>query len=101
MLKCKIIVDMKRMFVMLLAAVAMISCADKGSEIKISDQSPVNEAYNLSGKLAYKVVDAQNYEEFAKARAEIERYEEAFSTQVGGEAYLIFLEECNYIFEEL
>ena len=89
------------MFIMLLAAVAMISCADKGSEVKISDQNSVNEAYNISGELAYKVIDAQNYEEFTKARAEIERYEEAFSTQVGGEAYLIFLEECNYIFEEL
>ena len=92
---------MKRLFIMLLAAAALVGCADKSAQIELSDQNPVNEAYAKSGELAYKVIEAQNYEEFVRARAEIERYEEAFRTQVGGEAYLIFLEECNYIFEEL
>lgn len=98
--KKEIIRDMKRVFIMLIAAAA-VGCADKGSQIVINDQSPVNEAYKMSGELAYKVIEAQNYEEFKRARAEAERYEEAFRTQVGGEAYLIYLEESNYIFEEL
>jgi hypothetical protein len=99
--KKEIIRDMKRVFIMLIAAAAAVGCADKGSQIVINDQSPVNEAYKMSGELAYKVIEAQNYEEFKRARAEAERYEEAFRTQVGGEAYLIYLEESNYIFEEL
>lgn len=91
---------MKRLFIMLSAA-AMVGCADKGSQVVISDQNPENEAYNLSGELAYKAIEAQSYEEFKSARAELEKYEEAFRDQIGGEAYLIYLEECNYIFEEL
>ena len=82
---------MKRLFIMLCAAAAMVGCA----------QNPENEAYNISGELAYKVVEAQSYEEFKRARVELEKYEEAFRNQIGGEAYLIYLEECNYIFEEL
>jgi hypothetical protein len=85
----------------MLSAVAMVGCADKGSQVVISDQNPENEAYNLSGELAYKAIEAQSYEEFKSARAELEKYEEAFRDQIGGEAYLIYLEECNYIFEEL
>ncbi len=92
---------MKRLFIMLSAVAAMVGCADKGSQVVISDQNPENEAYNLSGELAYKAIEAQSYEEFKSARAELEKYEEAFRDQIGGEAYLIYLEECNYIFEEL
>ena len=100
-IEIEIIRDMKRVFIMLFAAAAAVGCADKGAQIVINDQSPVNEAYKMSGELAYKVIEAQNYEEFKRARAEAERYEAAFRTQVGGEAYLIYLEESNYIFEEL
>ena len=93
---------MKRLSIMLFAAVAVVGCADKNkSGIVISDQNPDNIAYDMSYELATKAVEAQNYEEFKRARVELERYEEAFRTQIGGEAYLIFLEECNYIFEEL
>ena len=92
---------MKRLFIMLCAAAAMVGCAEKGSQVVISDQNPENEAYNIRGELAYKVVEAQSYEEFKRARVELEKYEEAFRNQIGGEAYLIYLEECNYIFEEL
>lgn len=91
---------MKRLFIILFAAVGVCSCADGGTEVTLSDQNTINEAYTKS-ELAYAVIDATNYEEFTKARAEVEKYEAAFRTQVGGEAYLIYLEECNYIFEEL
>ena len=98
--KKEIIRDMKRVFIMLIAAAA-VGCADKGSQIVINDQSPVNEAYKTSGELAYKVIEAQNYEEFKRARVELEGYEEAFRDQIGGEAYLLYLEECNAILGEL
>lgn len=91
---------MKRLFIPLFAVVAMIGCAED-SQVVINDQNPVNEAYTYSGDLAYKVIEAESYEQFKSARKEIEKYEEAFRTQIGGEAYLIYLEECNYIFEEL
>lgn len=90
---------MKRLFIMLFAAAA-VGCASNGDKVVLSDQNTENQAYELSA-LAYKVVEAKDYEEFKAARAELEKYEEAFRTQVGGDAYLIYLEECNFIFEEL
>jgi hypothetical protein len=92
---------MKRLIITLCAAAAMVGCAGKGEQVVINDQNPVNEAYEKSGELAYKAIEATSYEEFKRARVELEKYEEAFRTQVGGEAYLIYLEECNYIFDEL
>ncbi len=91
---------MKRLFTMLFAAVAVVGCADSGDKVVLSDQNTENQAYEISA-LAYKVVEAKSYEEFKAAREELEKYEEAFRTQIGGDAYLIYLEECNYIFEEL
>ena len=91
---------MKRLFTMLFAAVSVVGCADSGDKVVLSDQNTENQAYEISA-LAYKVVEAKSYEEFKAAREELERYEEAFRTQIGGDAYLIYLEECNYIFEEL
>lgn len=92
---------MKRLFILLIAAVAVTGCQDKDSKVVIDDQNHLNEAYNRSGELGYKVIEATNYDEFKQARTAIEEYEEAFRTQIGGESYRIFLEECNYIFEEL
>ncbi len=92
---------MKRLIITLFAAAAMVGCAGKGEQVVINDQNPVNEAYEKSGELAYKAIEATSYEEFKRARVELEKYEEAFRTQIGGEAYLIYLEECNYIFDEL
>lgn len=87
---------------MLFAVVAVVGCADKDkSEIVISDQNPENIAYDMSYELATKAVEAENYEEFKRARVELERYEEAFRDQIGGEAYLLYLEECNAILGEL
>jgi hypothetical protein len=85
---------------MLFAAVAVVGCADSGDKVVLSDQNTENQAYEISA-LAYKIVEAKSYEEFKAAREELEKYEEAFRTQIGGDAYLIYLEECNYIFEEL
>lgn len=87
---------------MLFAAVAVVGCADRDkSGIVISDQNAENIAYDMSYELATKAVEAQNYEEFKRARVELEGYEEAFRDQIGGEAYLLYLEECNAILGEL
>ena len=91
---------MKRLFTMLFAAVAVVGCAGNDDKVVLSDQNTENQAYEISA-LAYKVVEAKSYEEFKAAREELEKYEEAFRTQIGGDAYLIYLEECNYIFQEL
>ena len=91
---------MKRLFTMLFAAVAVVGCAGNDDKVVLSDQNTENQAYEISA-LAYKVVEAKSYEEFKAAREELEKYEEALRTQIGGDAYLIYLEECNYIFEEL
>ena len=82
-------------------AAALIACgAEKKSEIIINEQNHLNEAYNLSADLAMRVKDATTYEEFRAAADELEAYEEAFRTQIGGESYTIFLEECNAILNE-
>ena len=49
---------MKRLIITLFAAAAMVGCADKGSQVVINDQNPVNEAYEKSGELAYKAIEA-------------------------------------------
>ena len=93
---------MKRLSIMLFAAVAVVGCADRDkSGIVISDQNAENIAYDMSYELATKAVEAQNYEEFKRARVELEGYEGAFRDQIGGEAYLLYLEECNAILGEL
>lgn len=92
---------MKRLLILGIAAVALVGCADKEPKIKINELNPTNEAYIMSDSLARGVVQASNYEEFKKARKSIEEYEEAMRTQIGGEAYLIFLEDCNYFMEEI
>ena len=64
-------------------------------------QQHENEAYNYSYDLATRISEAQNYEEFKAAYDEIKAYEEAFRTQIGGDSYYIFLEESNYILNEI
>ena len=87
---------------MLFAAVAVVGCADRvKSGIVISDQNAENIAYDMSYELATKAVEAENYEEFKRARVELEGYEAALRDQIGGEAYLLYLEECNAILGEL
>lgn len=78
-------------------ALALMACGGGKSEIKIDEQNHLNEAYNLSYELATVVKEATSYEEFRAAADKLKAYEEAFRTQIGGESYLIFLEECNAI----
>lgn len=92
---------MKRLLITGLAVVSLVGCADEAPKIKINELNPTNEAYIMSDSLTQGIVEASNYEEFNKARKSIEKYEEAMRTQIGGEAYLIFLEECNYFMEEI
>ena len=93
---------MKRVFIMLVAAAAVVGCAEQSKQqIVISDQYPDDVAFDMSYELATKAVEAENYEQFKKARVELEMYEEAFRDQIGGDAYLLYLEECNAILGEL
>ncbi|MBO7185720.1 MAG: hypothetical protein J6V59_02350 [Alistipes sp.] len=90
---------MKRLFTMLVAATALGACCNNEG-IVIDELRHESEAYERSAELASKVREAATYEEFKAAYAEIMAYEEAFRTQVGGDTYLIFLEECNYFLNE-
>lgn len=85
---------------MCLAAVAFASCAGDAQGVVIDEQNAQNAAYDLSYELATAVVEAASYEEFKAAREALESHEEAFRTQIGGEEYLIFLEETNYVLNE-
>ena len=91
---------MKRLFTMLFAAAAVVGCADSGDKVVLSDQNTENQAYEISA-LAYKVVEAKSYEEFAGARAELEAYEEAMRTQIGGEDYEVFLQSANEVLSNI
>ena len=90
---------MKRLFIIALCAVAAAACTHKEA-IKIDEQGAMNAAYDLSYELATRIVEADSHASFVEARAELEAYEEAFLTQIGGEEYDIFIEECNYILNE-
>lgn len=81
-------------------ALALMACGGGKSEIKIDEQNHLNEAYNLSYELATAVKEATSCEEFRAAADKLKAYEEAFRTQIGGESYLIFLEECNAILND-
>ena len=88
---------MKRLFVICAVALVSVACADRGPAVKISADDALGVAYDKSVELATAVAEAKSYEEFVAARAELEKYEEAMRTQIGGETYILFLEECNYI----
>ena len=87
---------------MLAAAAAVVGCAEKKQqEIVIDDQNAELVADTMSYKLANRALDAKNHEEFKAVRVELEQYEEAFRDQIGGEAYLLYLEQANSILSEL
>ncbi|MBO7314591.1 MAG: hypothetical protein J6U49_02885 [Alistipes sp.] len=91
---------MKKIVVLCVAAVALASCGGNAEGVTIDEQNAMNEAYDLSLELATAVVEAESYEAFKSAREALENHEEAFRGQIGGEEYLIFLEEANAVLNE-
>lgn len=87
----------KRLTFTIIAAVTLTACGGNDKSITIDDQNALNAAYEMSEELATKVAEAKTYEEFKAARQALDAAEEAFRTQIGGETYILFLEECNYI----
>ena len=87
--------------IILATTIALLSCSGETmSEIIIDEQNHQNAAYDLSYELASAVKEATTYEEFRSAADNLKAYQEAFRTQIGGESYLIFIEECNTILNE-
>ncbi|MBO5717616.1 MAG: hypothetical protein J6R50_05765 [Alistipes sp.] len=91
---------MKRFFMPLGALCLLCSCA-KESKIVIKEEEAIAISSEKSVELATKVIQAKSYEEFKAARQEIEAYEEAFRTQIGGEDYDYFVETCNEILGQI
>lgn len=91
---------MKRLAILSLAAVAFASCGGNAEGVVIDEQNAMNAAYDLSLELATAVVEAESYEAFKIAREALESHEVAFREQIGGEEYLIFLEETNAVLNE-
>jgi hypothetical protein len=89
-----------RKSIILCCALGFVACGNNNNEIVIDEQNHLNEAYNLSYELATRVKEATTHNEFRAAADELEAYNEAFRTQIGGESYLIFIEECNTILNE-
>lgn len=67
-----------------------VSCGG-GDEIKLDDQNGFHQAVKMGGEHGAMVRDAENYDEFKQGRATIEKYRDAFKTQLGGESYLAYL----------
>lgn len=92
---------MKRLFVLCVVALASVACANRDSAVEIKPEEAIGVAYDKSVELATAVVEAKSYEEFVEARAELERYEEAMRTQIGGEDYEIFLQSANEVLSNI
>lgn len=92
---------MKRCFTLLAVAFAAVSCSSNKSEIVIKEEEAIAASSEKSVELATKVIEAKSYEEFQAARQEIEAYEEAFRTQIGGEDYEYFIQTCNEIIGQI
>ena len=88
---------MKRLFIICAVALASVACADRGPAVDINADDALGVAYDKSVELATAVAEAKSYEEFVAARAELEMYEEAMRTQIGGEDYEIFLQSANEV----
>lgn len=81
---------MKRLFVMTIAALALVSCGSN-DEIKLDDQTGFHQAVAFGGEHGLQVKEAESYDEFVAGRETITKYAEAFKTQLGGESYLTYL----------
>ena len=88
---------MKRLFIICAVALASVACADRGPTVDINADDALGVAYDKSVELATAVAEAKSYDEFVAARAELEKYEEAMRTQIGGEDYEIFLQSANEV----
>ena len=82
-------------------AFTAVACADRGPAIEIKAEEAIGVAYDKSVELSTAVAEAKSYEEFVAARAELERYEEAMRTQIGGEDYEIFLQSANEVLSNI
>ena len=91
---------MKRLTIIALCAAAAVAC-NNNKAITIDEQSAMNAAYDLSYELATRVMEADSYASFIEARAELEAYEEAMRTQIGGEDYEIFLQSANEVLSNI
>ncbi len=84
-----------------LCALCLLGSCAKESKIVIKEEEAIVLSTEKSVELATKVIQAKSYEEFKAARQEIEAYEEAFRTQIGGEDYDYFVETCNEILGQI
>lgn len=85
---------------MVVAAVMFGACCNGESGVVIDEQNHENVAYDKSYELSERAINAQSYADFCEAAEELRAYEEAFRTQIGGDSYLLFLEECNIILND-
>ena len=92
---------MKRCFTLLAVAFVAASCCNNKSEIVIKEEEAMVASTEKSVELATKVIEAKSYEEFQAARHELEAWEEAFRTQIGGEDYDYFVQTCNEILGQI
>lgn len=92
---------MRQRVLLLGVATLLCACANNKGDITIDEQNAMSIAYDQSYELSQNIVEATTYEEFKAARAALNDYEAAFRTQIGGEEYQIFLEECNMMLNEL
>lgn len=92
---------MKKSLIFLALASLFVACGHRGQSIEIKESDAVEVAYGKSGELAQRVVEAKSYEEFTKARIELEAYEQAMRKQIGGEDYEIFVTTANEILDQI
>lgn len=81
---------MKRLCLVAAMAIFMVSCGGD-DEIKLDDQNGFHQALSYGGKHGTDVREAESYDEFKKSREQVEKYADAFKTQLGGECYLAYL----------
>ena len=92
---------MKKFFTLLALATIAAACGNNDGGIVIKEEEAIAASSEKSVELATKVIEAETYEEFQAARQELEAWEEAFRTQIGGEDYDYFVETCNEILGQI
>ena len=92
---------MKKFLTVVATASLLAGCCSDHNKIEIKEANALAIAAEKSVELATKVIEAKSYEEFCAAREELEAYEEAFRTQIGGEEYELFMTQCNEILSNI